>query len=933
MIFSRFFTPAHASENPQTRIESIAKLSPDSINEKRILHELAFNDDNREVSLAALEKLNSFALWQKMSQIASDAQVKQRAQKWVNEAILSDTADISERERTDFLLNSASSDLVHSVLMQGQDLTQHTQLVIQLLDKVGRQATVVHVCLNYDNSELASQIITSTQDVDLLQKIAKKAADEALVQLANQRIAAIDIAKQKPIQIEKDVTLILAKIKALLDKSDFPSVEAQFNELSQSFMKASREFDCLDPQLATSFKDKAEALSTRIQGHLARLKPHWHEQEKAQLRESLLAEVKNKVEQLRSELDVLFEHKLFSATLADVQNVVEISQEAEAVVTALKEHKHVDVRFSEQLTQCQRALDSFPACQQQAQKLQVIVEQAEALFDKQDPEQILATKNEWDLLQTQWRDLTDAMPSLPENLLSRWKKLKSQWRDLNQQRKAEQQQHLKHCRKHLNIIGSMVEQGKFRGAMARFTRLEQDFSTLPESSQALLQRRFDQTKEQISRLEGWQSYLAAPRKPALLEDAKRLLSESADDIPARVRQIKYLRKQWQSLGATDDAEDNALNQAFDEALEHAFEPCRLFFAEQEKQRETAKSERQMLIQQLEVLDLTQQPEDVYKASETLKQAWRNAGQVDRTAYAELRAQWDSALASVMVVVNQWHQENRAAKQTLIDKAKQLNQAQDDNNAVASAQQLQAQWKEIGHAGRRYEGRLWQQFKQANDDIFAQAKANRVAQRQSEKTELDAFIDKVTQLAQTAKTAPIGEVSVQLDGLQDEWKNLQRTLKNTKTTGVDGKLKGIAKTLNVRIAEAEQRKLDLHLGALINLLANWTESQLADQVEDGKYWAEIPRVWQQAIANGQGNADLRHQLTVELEILLGLDSPEQDYSLRQTRQLALLTAKMEQGEAASVDELVLQWLGCGPLTSEQQRFQDRFERIVRHALER
>ncbi|MEG3768749.1 hypothetical protein, partial [Alteromonas sp. 14N.309.X.WAT.G.H12] len=75
--------------------------------------------------------------------------------------------------------------------------------------------------------------------------------------------------------------------------------------------------------------------------------------------------------------------------------------------------------------------------------------------------------------------------------------------------------------------------GRFRSAMARFRELETLFSDMDEVGQSKLSRRFTQVKEEITHLEGWQSYLAEPRKPALLAQAQALANEPADDIAKR----------------------------------------------------------------------------------------------------------------------------------------------------------------------------------------------------------------------------------------------------------------------------------------------------------------------------------------------------------------------------------------------------------------
>ena len=99
MIFSRIFAPSHQSPKPEKRMQAIESLSPEKAQEKTILHELAFNDEDANVSLAALEKLNSFVLWLKMSQIAKQSRVKKAAEKKVNAALLGEGMSHSPAKR------------------------------------------------------------------------------------------------------------------------------------------------------------------------------------------------------------------------------------------------------------------------------------------------------------------------------------------------------------------------------------------------------------------------------------------------------------------------------------------------------------------------------------------------------------------------------------------------------------------------------------------------------------------------------------------------------------------------------------------------------------------------------------------------------------------------------------------------------------------
>ena len=136
MIFSRFFSPSHSSNDPDTRIKAIEKLSPDSPNERRILHELAFNDSAAAVSLAALEKLNSFALWLKMSQIAKEPRLVTAAQARVECALIDGNAEISQQEIKEYLLKSAPAEQVIKCLPLMTELHQDKTFCLDILPHI-----------------------------------------------------------------------------------------------------------------------------------------------------------------------------------------------------------------------------------------------------------------------------------------------------------------------------------------------------------------------------------------------------------------------------------------------------------------------------------------------------------------------------------------------------------------------------------------------------------------------------------------------------------------------------------------------------------------------------------------------------------------------------------------------------------------------------
>ena len=303
--------------------------------------------------------------------------------------------------------------------------------------------------------------------------------------------------------------------------------------------------------------------------------------------------------------------------------------------------------------------------------------------------------------------------------------------------KSKHQDELRHVRKQISIVDNLVSQGKFRAAMAKFKKLSDNVASLPESLKKDIDKRFQKTADDIARLEGWQSYIAAPRKPALVEEAKELAATPAENIKQRSESIKYLRSQWLSLNtpsAGDNEQENAaLQQDFDNALEKAFEPCREHYARLDAERAAALELRRSIIEKVASVPEDIEPTELSKTLDRLAKQWRACGQVEKQAYEELKVEWKAVFSPLQKRVYGWQSDNQALKQTLVDKVNALQDADDISDAAESAQQLQQEWKRIGHAGKREESRLWAEFKASNDAIFERLKTQRKAQT-SEYTE-------------------------------------------------------------------------------------------------------------------------------------------------------------------------------------------------------
>jgi len=72
---------------------------------------------------------------------------------------------------------------------------------------------------------------------------------------------------------------------------------------------------------------------------------------------------------------------------------------------------------------------------------------------------------------------------------------------------------------------------------------------------------------------------------------------------------------------------------------------------------------------------------------------------------------------------------------------------------------------------------------------------------------------------------------------------------------------------------------------------------------------------------------RRWLTVALEVASNMPSPDADTSIRSSVQLQMMTAKLEQGEAATASEILADWLSYDVLEVKDNALTQRVIAVV------
>ena len=972
MIFSRIFAPSHQSPKPEKRMQAIESLSPEKAQEKTILHELAFNDEDANVSLAALEKLNSFVLWLKMSQIAKQSRVKKAAEKKVNAALLGEgDVTLSRQEIFSFLTETANADLVvqlvPQMLKKEPMLLQDDALANALIEKVAKTSFTQFVFLEGASPQLKTQLINAHSDVSDLQKLAKKVLDDALTKQINARIDAIKEAAKRPVELKKQLTLGLSKYQALLDKSDVETIDEKRSELESELTGLFAQIDLLTSEERADYEEKRARIGEQLERYLSRIRPAWEEKQQASQRANTKALCEQQLTYAKEQVAWLYNNRLCEATLADVATVNESVRGVEATLeqlARLDDESATDKRITQikrSVDELNEQLDRFSMQQQYGQKLliklqslediaakivsagdsesdkdarDVSVEEASASTedlsqvnggDALQSSSVVALKAEFDEARQAYKALSREIDAIPKALSKRFNAATSSVNAKERAQKSKENEQVKHIRKHISVIDNLIAQGKFRVAISKFAKLQESYAALPGSAKKYVEKRFEKTAGDVSRLEGWQDYLAAPRKPALVEEAKALASADAENIKQRSEAIKYLRKQWLSLtpssSTSEESSDDALlQQQFDDALEKAFEPCRAHYAKLDAQRAAAREQRMSIIATVKAMDINMPEAELVKVFDRVSKQWHAAGQVEREIYEQLKQEWKAVSSPIQAKVNQWQSDNQAQKRALVTQACQLATEEDVAGAADKAQQLQSQWKQVGHAGKREESKLWAEFKAANDTVFERLKAERKVQNNAFNALVDSLLKQVEAVDINSDDATfsqsISDVRVQLTDLP----RAQRTKVDKKIDSLESKRAAQAKNAQsqARLARAQ---------ALISLLqlsvgeGSGDEQSLAETL--GKRWSSV-------LGQSTGNKTTQHDrqwLTVALEVATGMPSPDADASIRSSVQLQMMTSKLEQGEAATAPDILADWLSYDSISEEDNHLLQRVVSVI------
>ncbi|TAK66536.1 MAG: DUF349 domain-containing protein [Betaproteobacteria bacterium] len=932
MISSLFsLTPLHQHAEPAQRILGIAALPPDSGELARLLAA----DPAPEVRIAAALRCADLAALV----FAWDAEADAAVRLALAPALAKVLAQAQDSAGARAMLQAQRcTDAIRSeVVRHTHDAERRRTAIAAIRD----EAALVELALHAKHAETRLVAAERVQTPEGLRKLgdAAKNKDHGVARLARQRIDAI---KQRQGQ-DAEADAIIAQLEALASEP---------GPILTAVIELNRRWQALDLSGETTRRARCEIARQAIQARFER-------------------------EQNEQRARVQFERRL-SAWFEALETAAPAAPDALTAMRAELATLRAEAR--------ERSDDAaFARLDQAESRIARWEEELQALAGTLalvlEAEQLAAgTSIDHAELPARWQALSRTLRT-PE--LTR--RFEAAMTTVEQRRLAQiqaVQQEANAARQHVHALLHTAEQALAAGQVQAARAVADEIKVLKTGAGLLPKpstQRLGRLVQQLVELERWESFGQQNARVQLCERAEAAAKQTLD-APQLALEVQKLRGEWKALDQQHAGVPKALWERFDRACEKAYAPAARYFAELGAQRKEARKRREEFIAAAAAHAPTLLAEPVdWRALERwlreTEQGWREGdlGSVDPGAWKKLDLRFKAALAPARDALSAARTRAKAGRQALIDEATALVAKAMEREAPSQIKAIQARWqaeaKELPLA-QRDERALWTKFRAACDAVFDARQSKRKEEDGRKNEHRHALQELCAQLEQLALAAGKEDQELRraLRDLQDRWKQKAgasspdlRELESRFTkakAAVEAMLSARVRSREAAVWQtlAAKQRLCEELDALVRsgggsvpLEVTSIEAQSAAAQERWAALPALPAAWEKKmlarrdaalvaltepaaagkyLARMEQGAGSRREGLLELELLLGLESPPEF----QPQRLALQVKKLKErfSSAASTGALtagerLLAWCAEPGVAGALDR--QRCERIV------
>ena len=476
----------------------------------------------------------------------------------------------------------------------------------------------------------------------------------------------------------------------------------------------------------------------------------------------------------------------------------------------------------------------------------------------------------------------------------------------------------------IETTGASVTDGHLKPAQTTLGQARRLSRSLPERIVRRHRKALIAVASRVEELQDWQAFATSPKRRELLDGMQALAEEEPANAKDRADRIKALRAEWNALGPISGSSTRSMHARFNRYAERAFEPCRVHFNEQAELRKRNLAERRHICEQLEeYLDNVDWASADMRAAEqimrTARGEWRARHPVDRRHAKGLDARFEALQERIFTQVKRVWDANLAAKREIVEAAEKL--AAGDSSMpdkIREAKALQRQWRDVGMTPRKPDQKLWRQFREQCDLIFEARDSGRkqaASERESGIARAEAICETMQEAVATANAATADRAT--LARLRSELYAIR--LPERLERNLHRRFDEIARSYNQLILAGEIESL---CGEL-EQLKSW-DIEFSRAEAEGRAIDPPAPVFAERAPGGDEPVRTLHRLTLEAELLAGVESPPADRQLRLEVQVDALNQSMGRRAAEKEPpELAETWCRLGPKSEASDALRERF----------
>lgn len=935
MILARLFRPKWQHSNPQVRRQALLKLSAQKPDEHAVLRDLAEKDSDVEVRKTAVKRVSDLAFLRRARCEDGDAGVREVAGARYRQLLAGGAEFADLQARLDELAGCSDDIVLTHVARRGRE----PELRLAALERLQAVAVLEEIAVHDNVPKLRQAAVTRIADPAALERVMRQTRDRdrKVSRIAREALDRLQQERKEAERAQAERRAICDALERLADAGAQEGALAERKRLENRWAAVSVP---ADPAMQQRFDELLRRCEESLKAPPKPVEPI----------------VIAPVEQQRPDPTALLT-ALRQNVEPDAERLEQLRRDIAAAADQAAEHDDTSRRDLELLRAYAAAAERYLAQQRALQSAVDALAAVDAAdtrrFDKA-VQRLHGVEEGIDWL---------AVIAKPE-LLQRAATVLAEAGRRREQAAGQRAQLREELKQLLDSLEENLVAGRLKESQRLLGRAQKLAEQLPPADREKLDRRLKQDAGRVRELQDWRRFATVPKQVELCEQMEALI-EADLPAPELAEQIHRLQEQWKATGGSASAEGQQLWERFKTAGDKAFDRCRGYFDEQAQRREANLELRRGIVEQLdqfvaeadwERLDLTAL--EAIRAQ--ARSEWQAAVPIDRRALKPLEAKFEPLMEAITGHIRAKQQDNRARKEALIERARQLVDAEDPWQAAQNAKTLQNEWKGVGPAQPNVDRRLWREFRGACDQIFArrdQARGQADEEQQARVSRAEALCAEAEALT-SDETNGVAELDARLAELRDEYQTL-RPMPREQAQQFTQRLREVGRALDERRRQqARQRERRLlqaaeHRAALCGALED------AAVGGDGTALAELDEQWQsaeqapaplQAVLNARweraqaaaegtrpfstdelaSNLELRHELCLRMEILAGVESPAEDRARRMDVQVKRLADGMTAGRQSTAEQLqglLVEWFGAGPGRPAEQAagFEQRFWR--------